>query len=65
MNNQFILNQILRNPQIQNNPMAKNAIEMYQRGDLKGLNEMANNIAREKGVNLSEITQNIKNQFGL
>lgn len=65
MNNQFILNQILRNPQIQNNPMAKNAIEMYQRGDLKGLNEMANNIAREKGVNLNEITQNIKNQFGL
>ena len=65
MNNQFILNQILRNPQIKNNPMAKNAIEMYQRGDLKGLNEMANNIAREKGVNLNEITQNIKNQFGL
>lgn len=65
MNNQFILNQILRNPQIQNNPMAKNAIEMYQRGDLKGLNEMANNIAREKGVDLNEITQNIKNQFGL
>ena len=65
MNNQFILNQILRNPQIQNNPMAKNAIEMYQRGDLKGLNEMASNIASEKGVDLNEITQNIKNQFGL
>ena len=30
---QMILNQMINSPQMQNNPMAKNAMQMYQSGD--------------------------------
>lgn len=45
--------------QLGNNPMMRNAIQMAQNNDIKGLREMANNIGREKGVNV----QNMYNQY--
>ena len=30
---QLLLNQMMNSPQVQNNPMAKNAMQMYQSGD--------------------------------
>lgn len=65
MNKQFVLNQIMNSPQIRNNPMAQNAIRMYQSGDINGLNAMANNIAKEKNIDLNQFTQQIKSQFGV
>lgn len=65
MNKQFIFNQIMNSPQIRNNPMAQNAIKMYQNGDISGLNAMANNIAKEKNIDLNQFTQQIKSQFGM
>lgn len=65
MNNQFILQQIMNSPQIRNNPMAQNAFQMYQNGDVKGLNEMANNLAKERNIDLNQFAQQIKSQFGM
>lgn len=65
MNNQFILQQLMNSPQIRNNPMAQNALQMYQNGDSKGLNEMANNLAKERNIDLNEFTNKIKSQFGM
>jgi hypothetical protein len=47
------------------NPMVRNAIEMYQRGDKEGLNEMAQNLCKERGINMQEMEQKIKSQLGL
>lgn len=63
-NPQAFLQQAMQNNQINQNPIAKNAIEMYQRGDTQGLNELAQNLCKEKGTTLEEMTNQIKSQFG-
>lgn len=65
MNKQFLLNQILNNNQAMQNPIIKNAISMYQQGNTQGINELAGNIAKEKGVDINQLTQQIKSQFGI
>ena len=76
MNNMGILMQAMKNPQafIQNamnnnqimaNPIAKNAIEMYQRGDKEGINQLAQNLCKERGTSYDEMVNQLKNQFGL
>lgn len=63
-NPQAFLQQAMQNSQINQNPIAKNAIEMYQRGDTQGLNELAQNLCKERGTTLEEMTNQIKSQFG-
>lgn len=76
MNNPLSLIQALRNPQafMQNvaqnnqmmqNPMAKNAMEMFQRGDSKGLQEMAENLCRERGTTADDVKSMIMRQMGM
>ena len=72
MNNPLQLMQIMNNPQaflqqaMQNgNPIIKNAVAMYQRGDKNGLNELMNNLCKEKGVKPEDIVNQIKSQFGM
>lgn len=65
MNNQFILQQLMNSPQIKNNPMAQNAFRLYQNNDIKGLNEMANNLAKERNIDLNQFTKDIKARFGM
>jgi hypothetical protein len=65
MNNQFILQQLMNSPQIKNNPMAQNAFQLYQNKDIQGLNEMANNLAKEKNIDLNQFTKDIKARFGM
>lgn len=47
------------------NPIVQNAISMYKNGDKDGINQLANNIAKEKGVDINQLTQQIKSQFGI
>ena len=50
-NPQQVLSQMMNsNPQISNNPMAQNAIKMYQNGDTQGLKMLAENLCREQGI---------------
>lgn len=62
---QMILNQFMNNPQIQNNPMAKNVMDMYRKGDMDGLRNMANNMAKERNTTVDEIKSNLMRQFGM
>lgn len=72
MNNILQLGQILRNPQAflqqamqSGNPIVKNAIEMYQKGDTDGINKLAQNLCHEKGLNMQDIEKQIKSQLGM
>lgn len=64
-NPQQFLQQMMNNNKILQNPIGKNAIEMYQRGDIKGINELASNLCKEKGTSLDEMTKNIRSQIGM
>lgn len=53
------------NQQSRNNPILKNVFNMVQNGDSKGIEEMARNLAKEKGINADEAVQQIRKQFGI
>ena len=76
MNNPFQIMQAVRNPQafiqqamqsgqISNNPIARNAFEMYQKGDISGLNELANNLCKERNIEPEKAFNEIKTMFGM
>ena len=60
---QAILNQMVNSPQVQNNPMAKNAMQMYQNGDSNGLKSMAENLCKERGITVDEAKQKVMSMF--
>lgn len=64
-NPQAFLQNAMSNSQINQNPIAKNAFNMYQRGDLNGINELAENICREKGINRQDFEREIRSKFGM
>ncbi len=64
-NPQVFMQQMMNNSEIMQNPIAKNAIEMYQKGDIQGINELANNLCKEKGTTFDEMAKQIKSQFGM
>lgn len=64
-NPQQFLQSMMNNSQVMGNPMAKNAIDMMQNGDAKGIEQMARNLCKEKGVNPDEIMQQMKDRFGM
>ena len=64
-NPQAFMQKIMDNSQIMNNPMARNAMEMYQKGDTKGLKQMAENLCHEKGIDPNEALKQLKSRFGL
>ena len=45
------------------NPMLQNAIQMYNNNDINGLRTMAENIAKQKGVDLNQLQQQLQSQF--
>lgn len=64
-NPQAMVQGMLNNNQFANNPMMKNALQMYQKGDMQGLQQMANNIAKERGTTVEQVKTEIMNQFGM
>lgn len=64
-NPQQFLQQVMQNSQLMQNPLAKNAIEMYQKGDKDGINKLAENLCKEKGLNMQDIEKQIKSQLGM
>lgn len=72
MNNVMNLVKAFRNPQAfmqqamqSGNPIMQNAIQMYQKGDKQGLNELADNLCKEKGIDRSDFEKQIKSQLGM
>lgn len=64
-NPQEFMQQMMCNSQIMQNPMAKNAMEMYKNGDSQGLQTMAENLCKERGTTPQQIQDMIKKQFGM
>lgn len=65
LNPNMIIEQMMRNPNLANNQLARNAYEMYKSGNTKGLNEMMNNLCKERGVKIEDIEKQIKSMFGM
>ncbi len=64
-NPQAMLNQMMNNSQIMSNPMAKNVVEMMQKGDRQGLQNMAENMCKENGTTIEQMKNNLMGQFGM
>lgn len=62
---QQFMQSIMSNNQIMSNPMAKNALDMAQKGNMQGIEQMARNICKERGLNPDDVMSQIKNQFHL
>lgn len=64
-NPQQFLKQMMGNNQVMNNPMAKNALDMARKGDMKGIEQLARNLGKEQGTNVDELMNQIRSKFGL
>lgn len=64
-NPQAFLQQVMNNNEIMQNPISRNALEMYQKRDKQGLNELADNLCKEKGINRQDFEKQIRSQFGM
>lgn len=63
-NPQQFLQQMMGNSSVMKNPMARNAMQMAQKGDSKGIEQMARNLCKEKGLNADDVFNQIKSRFG-
>ena len=62
-NPQQFLQQMMGNSSVMKNPIARNAIQMAQKGDSKGIEQMARNLCKEKGIDFDKSFSDFKNQF--
>jgi len=62
-NPQEFIQQMMNNSQIMQNPMARNIIDMAQKGDVEGIEQMGRNIAKEKGIDFDKAFSDFKKQF--
>lgn len=65
MNPQAMIKKLMGNNQITQNPMAMNAMEMFQSGNIDGLKSLAENLAKEKGTTIDDVKNGIMQQFGM
>ena len=63
-NPQEFMQKMMDNNQVMQNPIAKNAIEMAQQGNMQGIEQMARNLCKEKGLNADDVFNQIKSGFG-
>ena len=62
-NPQQFMQSMIGNSQIMQNPMARNIIDMAQKGDVEGIEQMGRNIAKEKGIDFDKAFSDFKKQF--
>ena len=60
-----IMQQIMSNNRVIGNPIIKNAISMAQNGNSKGIEQMARNLCKEKGINPDDVMKQIRGSFGI
>ena len=64
-NPQQFIQQMMGNNQIMSNPIIKNALGMAQSGNSKGIEQMARNLCKEKGINPDDVMKQIRGSFGI
>lgn len=47
------------------NPVLNNALDMAEKHDAKGLEQLARNLCESNGVNADDMVKQIKSQFGM
>ena len=62
---QQFIQQMMGNNQIMSNPIIKNALGMAQSGNTKGIEQMARNLCKEKGIDPDDVMKQIKGNFGI
>lgn len=62
---QFAMNMIQHNPQIMNNPMAQNYINVIQSGDAQKGQQLAENICKSYGMTPQQALQQAKQFFNI
>lgn len=62
---QQFIQQMMGNNQIMSNPIIKNALGMAQSGNSKGIEQMARNLCKEKGINPDDVMKQIRGNFGI
>ena len=65
MNVMGMVQQMMSNSQVMSNPMIKNAMSMAQSGNGKGIEQMARNLCKEKGINPDDVMKQIRGNFGI
>lgn len=65
MNVMGMIQRMMSNNQVANNPMIKNAMSMAQSGNSKGIEQMARNLCKEKGINPDDVMKQIRSNFGM
>ena len=51
------------NPQMKNNPVVKNAFELAQKQDEKGLEQLARNLCNANNIDIQKMLDHIKGNF--
>ena len=64
-NPQQFLQQMMGDRQMMSNPIIKNALGMAQNGDSKGIEQMARNLCKEKGIDADKAFESFKSQLGM
>lgn len=59
----IIKNKIMNDPQIKNNPMAQNAMQMIKSGNTQGLKSMAENMCKERGITVEQAKEEVMKLF--
>lgn len=57
--------QMFNNSQAMQNPILKNAVGLVDKGDTNGIEQLARNLCKEKGLNADEMFNQMKNKMGM
>ena len=60
---QMIMNMMRQNAGT--NPVLNNALNMAEKGDMKGIEQLTRNLYKEKGINPDDAFNQIKGQLGI
>lgn len=59
-NPQDLMNTIMSSNDMMKNPMFKNGMDMYQKGDTEGLTKLVNNLAKQRGTSVEEMRKQLE-----
>lgn len=60
---QMLMNMMKQNAG--NNPVLNNALNMAEKGDMDGIEQLARNLCKERGIDPDNAVKQIMNQFGM
>jgi hypothetical protein len=62
---EIFFNRIMQNSQQMQNPIARNTIDMLNRKDYKGLEQLGRNLCKEQNINPDRALSDIRRMFNL